>query len=481
MRFPSPQRVSKGLQAKKFIKSVEYLISNRSVISKYENIEDFVLRDEEYTTTTDENPETLTACEHHLFQVRSRLAKELWSRDFFLGVSILDELLFSTFAHSKSDNPILEALEIIRDSGVLHPGFVVYPLHAFGVIAAGLIQSYTPARVQFFIPKYGLIITPQTNSLEKTVSFLEGAASTLGVGKKIPLDLLAHWRRSRPTKWLERNPLLVLRVHSFPGEYYENQFFLMSKLRLSTTLLFMLNSLQKTARSREGLLLSSSRTNNWETLDIHHYLVFYPKPYKRILTGDCVPMNLGTATLAELSEVPSQIDPRFWRRRIPLSERLTEALDKVGKGFFQYSLGKTKGNTRGRVYRKIFRSLEFYRKSHRQRDDIGEAAVNLAVAFEILLTDNWSQGIVNRIIEHISVLLKGVKGIRKFKNSIRGLYEARSKFVHAGVVDDSIEIDIARIAFIQAFVALVSLLDAIPNKSDKPIGHLMDIKEKKNG
>lgn len=245
MRFPSPRRVSRDLRSKKFDESVEYLLNNRSSIAKYKNIEDFVLRDEEYTTKTNENPKTLSGCEHHLFQLRSTLSEELWGRGFFLGVSVLDEVFFSTFAHSKTRSPVKKALEVIRDSGVMQGGLVVYPIHALGVIGAGLLHSYTRSRVDFFIRSYGLVLTPQTNSLEETVSFLEHAASMVGIRKKIPFDLLAHWRRSRPTKWLERNPLLVLRVHSFPGEYYENQFFLMSKLKLATTLIFMLNSLEK--------------------------------------------------------------------------------------------------------------------------------------------------------------------------------------------------------------------------------------------
>jgi hypothetical protein len=472
MRLPSPISVVKKLQSSKLDNSIQYLIRNRSAISKYTNIEDFVLRDEEYTTKTEENPKTLKACEHHLLEVRRRLAKELWSRDFFLGVSVMDELLFSVFAHTNENNPILRALEIIRDSGVLHPGFVVYPLHALGVIAAGLLYPYTSSRLRFFVPQYGLIVTPQTNSLEETASFLENAATQLGIRRKVPIDLLAHWRRTR-LLWLEKNPLLVLRVHSFPGEYYENQFFLVSKLKLATTLLFMLNSMQNTRPSREGFLMSTSRINNWETLDIRHYLVFYPKPYKKELRGDCIPMSSSRATLAELSEASCEMDPRFWRQRIPLSKRLAESLDTVGRGFLRYSIGRAKEGTRGRVYRKIFRSLEFYRKSHRQRDDLGEAAVNLAVAFEILLTDSYSQGISDRILERISSLLKGVEGVRRFKRSVSDLYDARSKYVHAGNVEDSIDINIARVAFVHTFLAIVSRLARIPNRGSEPMKQLI--------
>src|SRR5207245_4853008 len=46
-------------------------------------------------------------------------------------------------------------------------------------------------------------------SFEGTLKFLNESAASLGIRQQIPQDLMEHWRRSRPTKWLERNPLLI--------------------------------------------------------------------------------------------------------------------------------------------------------------------------------------------------------------------------------------------------------------------------------
>lgn len=474
MRLPPPKKIADKLLSTRIKNSVDYLIQNRSTISKYKDIEDFVLRDEEYTTKTDEDEETLKACEHHLFQLRSRFSNELWAKEFFLGISVIDQLLFSAFAHTDKANPILHALEIVRDSDVLKPGFVVYPLHSFGVIAVGLFHAYSSARVQFQVPGYGLIVAPQTNSFKNTISFLEGSASILGVKKRIPIDLIEHWVRSRPTRWLEKNPLMVLRVHSFPGGYYENQFFLIYKLKIATTLLLMLNAFQTFESSKEGDLFNTSRTNNWETLDIHHYILFFPKPNSSKLSGDCIPMNSKSATLAELSSVPVNLDPKFWRRRMPWSEELINVLDQVGKSYLRYSIGKPKNNVKSRVYQKLFRSLEFYRKSHRITDDKGESAVYLAIAFEILLTDNYSIGVSEKIYDRVSILLRGIKGNKKLKTAVRELYRARGKYVHAGEVNDTVCLKTARVAFIHTFLSLSSKLGALPNKDDEPIKRLIE-------
>jgi len=476
MRLPPPKNITEKLLSTNLKTSVDFLLKNRSAISKYKDIEDFILREEEFTTKTDEDERILKACEHHLFQVRNKLSNELWSREFFLGISVVDQLLFSAFAHTKNSNPILHALEIVRDSEILKPGFVVYPLHSFGVIAAGLLYAFSSSRVQFQVPGYGLMVTPQTNSFKETISFLKNAATHLGIRKDIPYDLIEHWIRSRPTKWLEKNPLLVLKVHSFPGGYYENQYFLIHKLKIATTLLLMLNAFQTFESSKEGKLFNTSRTNNWETLDIYHYILFFPKPNSSKLSGDCIPMNSRGAALAELSEVPVNLDPKFWKKRMTWSGELINALDHVGKNYLKYSLEKQKDSVAGKLYRKCFRSLEFYRKSHRITDDTGESAVYLAIAFEILLTDNYSKGVSDTIYDRASTLLKGTKGDQKLLTAVGDLYEARSKYVHAGKVSGTVDLKTARMAFIHTFLLISSKMKMkLPSSIDAPMKQLIGI------
>jgi len=466
MRLPA-KVIASNLLSSKTKNSVDYLIKNRSVISKYRDVEDFVLREEVYTTQTDAGKKVLGACEHHLYQVRSKFANELWSRELFLGISVIDDLIFSSFAHTNEDNPIQHALEVIRDSGVLEPGFVVYPLHSLGVLGAGLLGN--SSRLQFNVPDYGMIVTPQSNSFERTVSFLQDAAGALGVQREIPRDLVEHWIQSRPTKWLERNPLLVLKTNSFPGGYYDNQFFLIYKLKIATTLLLMLNTFQNYQSSKEGFLFDTSRTNNWETLDIYHYILFYPKPNSELLSGDCIPMNSNSVTLAEISAVPATLDPKFWRKRIPWSSELIKTLDHVGQSYLKYSIGIPKNNPKSRVYRKLFRALEFYRKSFRATDHEGDAAVYLTTAFEIMLTDTYGKGIAGRINKRAEMLLKGIKGSRKFKNAVGELYIARSKYVHAGEASDGLDLKIARVAFVHVFMSLCSKLGRCTFKGEEPI------------
>jgi hypothetical protein len=190
----------------------------------------------------------------------------------------------------------------------------------------------------------------------------------------------------------------------------------------------MFNSFQNFVSQKEGYLLSSSRANNWETLDIKHYFVFYPKANSNLLAGDCVPMNLSRPTLAELSEVQAELDPKFWGRRHVIAQKITRTLLNVESGYNRYVIGGSKSKNRVAVYRKIYKSLEFLRRSYRKKDDPGEAVVNLAVAFEILLTDGYSRGVTTKINERVKKLLKGVRGVKKFRASVQKLFEYRGHY-----------------------------------------------------
>ena len=161
---------------------------------------------------------------------------------------------------------------------------------------------------------------------------------------------------------------------------------------------------------------------------------------------------------------------------MPWSNELIYALDQVGKNYLKYSIGKPKNNVKSRVYRKIYRSLEFYRKSHRITDDMGESTVYLAIAFEILLTDNFSFGGSERIYDRVSILLKGFKGNRKLIAAVRGLYEARNKYVHAGEISDTLCLKTARAAFINSFLSMFPRLNTLTNNSDLPIKQIVEIK-----
>lgn len=446
--------------------SSAYLTSKSQELKKYQGVEDLV------TAPDDDQPKLRKAVEHHMRLLRAQLARELWGRQLFIGVSVLDDLLFRAVVEGAS-NPVLRTLELIRDNELHHPGFVVFPVHTFGVLGAGMLHFFTNARVEFTSSAFGLVLAPQTNSLKGTLALLDRAREAFGIRKQVPAHLVEHWHRSRSATWLTRNPLLIVKTQSFPGAYYENQFLLVSKLRQATTLVAMLATLQPTTEERGERIWSSSSINNFQTLDIRHYIVLFNAPTKNTeLHGDCVPMHLSAPALAELSDLGIELDPRHWRRRKGLADRIHDAVNTVHSGYLQYSFGAEKESVHGRVYRKLFEATSFFRRSFHRSDMNWSAVVSLAVAFEMLLTDGYAPNVKTRVVRRTRKLLRGVAGTRTYTKAVEDLWSARGAIVHAGSTKQNVDLHPARRAFVHAFVAIAEVLPSLAASTQSPMKDL---------
>ena len=468
-RLPAASGLAKTISQTKLGKktladSVAFLLQKRAPLAKYSGVVDFV--------TGSDGDADVRGCEYHLTQVRAQLARELWSRQLFIGVSVLDELLFGAVAHDATTDPVRRVLEVIRDEGLHHPGLVIFPVHSFGMLGAGFLHWATDGRVEYMSEAFGIALSPQTNSLEKTVAFLERARLALGVGKSVAASSIGHWYRSRSAYWLTRNPLLVVRVRSFPGDYYENQSLLLRTLRASTAVLSMLASLQPEQdpdASPDARMWSSSMFNNMQTLDIGHYIVLFNAPSKRkVLGGDCVPMRLRAPALAEISDMNIELDPRFWTRRRVLATRIYNAVTAVHSSHVKYSFSKGKNEVLGRFFRKMFEALVYFRRSFRTSDDNWQAILSLAIAFEMLLTDAYAPGPNARVVRRTKLALKGVPGVRSFAAEVDKLYKARGGVVHAGTTELDVDLKKAREAFVLVFVSLAERSKRLKDTSLAP-------------
>lgn len=465
MRLPAVKKLVKEIESKKVANALSYLLDRRSELKEYEDIEDLVLSD------AWESEQRLQGLERNIVMLRAALARTLWKRGVYIGVTVLDELIFGAIAHSETTDPVRVVLERIRDYGLHRPGLVIYPLHSMGILGAGLFQWETRANPTLYVPDFGLAVHPQTNSIDATFNFVKFAAESLGVRQDPPSDLIEHWFRSRAS-WLASNPLLIARVSSFPGQYYENQYFLTARLQLATSLLFMTSALQKEQQEGDLVLGSSARINNFQTLDIRHYIVLFQRPGSKALLGDCVPMNIAASSLSELCELSVEIDPRYWRTRKTIVKRISVALETVGSLYAMHAMLSSKNALKARVARKLFASLKHFRRSHRQMADPFDAIVNLAVAFELLLSDHYAPGIANHVTQQAKKAIGRRPGSRALVQSVNDVYVARGECVHQGTWPD-VDLNLARRAFVYAFVGLVEKLPNLPRTSPRPISDIL--------
>jgi hypothetical protein len=443
-----------------------YLVAERAQLSRWQDIEDLAL--DAYGDTPSPGSRALA---HHLLVVRQVLARELYSRQIFVGSSVLDDLLFFSVADAGVVDPLLATLEFLRDRRVNRPGLVLIPLHGFGILAAGILHALSNRRIDVLRPQWQLAVTPQTNSMRKTVDWLERARVALGIRKAVPVDSLLHYRRTR-SRWLEVNPLLMVPVVNVSHLPFENQRLLMSRVRAATGLLALAAAHQPAAGGDPVRMFSSSRTNNFETLDIHHYVVMSDHPsVPAHLDSHVVPINVDREDVLELTDLSIQLDPRTRQARRRSFGRIEQAVTAVYDGWLAHAYGRDDGGARGRVHRKAFESLNYFRRSFRVGGGRWSAIVSLAIAFELLLTDSSGRGMTEQVVRRTGLVLHGVRGRAAHQVAVRELFEARGDIVYAGTVG-ALDLHAAQLAYAEVFGRLALRLPDVRPGWAEPLRRL---------
>jgi hypothetical protein len=243
MAFPAVRRTADEVNRANFGKQAfgdvaGVLPQQLAAISRVEDADDLaVLGDDALyareTGRTEADTEQARRVGKQIAIVRRPIMEALHQRQLFIAADILETLIFDA-AKAGSADIVYDVLSRIRDARALRPGLLVFPVHSLGVLAAGLLRA-TRKEITFVDSASGVAISPQTNSMTRTLQFLDRTRDALGVKQRVPHDLVEHWRRSRPTKWLEYNPLLVVRARHLPGEsFYTNERLLLSRLQAAS-------------------------------------------------------------------------------------------------------------------------------------------------------------------------------------------------------------------------------------------------------
>jgi hypothetical protein len=445
-------------------KSLRFLIDRRRILEPYSDIEEYAFAAPEPLT------KELKGFEYHFSTVGNQILHTLRSHGVFIGSSIVDDLLFATIRDAAVATPVETVLKIIQDNGIHKPGVVLYPLHSFSIAGVGFLEALGKQRFDLIIPRAGIAVRAQTNNLKDTIRFLAEATTQFQIPRQIPSESLEHYERIPVLRWLTHNPLLVVKVRTFSYRYYENQAFIIIKLKIATTLIFMLSALEKGLARKTDAWTGTGHVNNFQTLDLKHYVVFEPRPRSRsAFESRRVPMNVSASELSELTAVPVNITRGTWMRRKKFILSICSALEKVEAGYLGAFLSSKRTLAQDRVYRKLFSSASYFRRSFRLTADSGEAYVNLAVAFEVLLTDSYSSGVETRIKGRLRKALKGTKGNRDLNSAASRLYTARSEIVHTGQTTLVVDVQLVRQAFVHAFLYVVNRLEGLSPKSQQPI------------
>ncbi|MEU0719333.1 hypothetical protein ABZ498_19440 [Streptomyces lavendulocolor] len=466
-RLPGIKGLASGLNQRKSTKnSVNYLVANADSLSTYGSIDGLSIG-------FSNGEKQAKGMAHHLTNLRFELGRELWTRRFFVSPDVIDEVLYHVIASERSEDPLLRSLEIIRDNRIARPGVIIFPVHSFGVLGGGFMRFGRERAWRFNPPASELAIFPQSNQWKRTLDNIGDACRIFEVRKAVPVELMDHWRKSRSLRWLERNPLMAIRARTAPGSYYDTEFFVVGRLKSASTLACMLSTLQPINDDRGFRLISSSRMNNWETLDIHHYINLFDSPSsRRTLTGDCVPINSRQAELADVSELNIEVDPRYWSRNGGGAARVRAAVDAVYDGHMRHVILRRTKQEDGKfhAFKKLHDSQTYFRRSFHVSEEGWSSIISLATAFEMMLTDGTSSGkVADRLKERVRLLLRGTKGVLNYADSVHSLYKARNFVVHAGMVPGGVDLDTARKAYVRCFIKMAERVDTLNPRSTSPM------------
>ena len=323
---------------------MSFLLGKRNELAPWETLVELALADDEGTAPS--------GVLHHFSLLVNAIALELWRGEIFHREKCTRRCFVSTAEGSLSGGPDTGHCRDNRALWSSSPRSRGLPIALF---------RHPWCRSCHFRSTHPSIRATGSRGCSRTprghawwaLSVHRGRTRGARHSAEVDQELIAHWIRSRPIAWTSKNPLAAVRVRSFPGEYYENQRMLTDTIEFAAGAVCLMAALQRRATDDAFSMFSSRLMNNWETLDIDHYLVLFPRPGGRKLAGDCVPFRAERETLVDLCELALDIDPRQWRSRRGLAGRITQAVSRVQRGYFKKALTSTDQGVEARVYRKF--------------------------------------------------------------------------------------------------------------------------------
>jgi hypothetical protein len=129
-------------------------------------------------------------------------------------------------------------------------------------------------------------------------------------------------------------------------------------------------------------------------------------------------------------------------------------------------------NARTRTYDRLFASLAYFLRSFHSGGGSWSAAVSLATAFEMVLTDSYSAGVGERLTRRLQLVLHGIVGKSRYVDAFSDLYDARCDLVHAGTDQTELDLRPSQQAFVHAFCVIAARVPELPARAGSPMVQL---------
>ncbi len=431
------------------ITKLELIIGNNSHISSFESLEYlyYTLEDEEWEKTYMKKFEGL------FLDIMKIILHEFRIQDIFPSPNMTNEILFSLI---KKDN--ISPIEIIKELvdsmhlfGLTKSAIAIYPLNSFGIADLGFLNFWDKNKTIYF-GIHDLIVIPQQNNINKTFRALEFVQERFKLGSyKYNKELLHHFLRSRRLDWFHKNPVLFIKVNFSSHGYYENEYYLIRYLERSVSKLFLLYTLITTLKLpilQKGF--STRVINNFETNDIHHYLVLSRNGNK--LEPSCIPIHRKLSKVIEISnlniDMPVSLDKSIESKFL----KLASFIDVI----YRNSLGipKKKDKYKWDFYDRIRRSLGFFVRSYQSRY-FEDSILFLSIAFEIIFCDRKKENVISTLTTNLALLFSDRQ--HDIQVEIAKLYDARSSVAHEGTIK-KLDLNFSREIYVESLIVIENFI-----------------------
>lgn len=438
---------------KKVKNSIERLSRRKSIFEQYESVEDWAVY---------ESKEHLKDIQH--FQtLKIEILRKYWSKDIHIAPTALEFILFWALKYEQKENILNYVDERIEKSHLNKSAVVIFPLHSFGFQYAGLIKFFAKKTVAYQQDNFKVIA--QTNSFEESRDQVLNYLKEVNFKnrKSLDADLFRHFYQSRSLRWFKNNPLLLLNFKFSQFDKYDNLKFIIEKLNFTTNKLFFLSVLTNKNTSKYGQWYSTRSINNWESLNIKHFLTITPN--RGGSTMNCLPMHNYNSMVFDkmymnIDLFLSNTALKHWEKEA------IKSIDKLYSGFLMFRIKKSKKYLK---YNRISNSINYFRNSIKAvRKE--EAIINLNIAFETLLLDKMEYKKAENMIKRIWKILKGsIKKSTNLKNVESAIYE-RNNIIHNGEpYSGDVDIDDVNRTYCKLVLELSNQIDAIDSRENKYI------------
>lgn len=299
---------------------------------------------------------------------------------------------------------------------------IIFPLHSLGIAGEGIKNIFSNSTE---LEMGNTILFSQTNNYTKTKDNIKRTCQEIWPNKEIDWGLLDHFERSRGLNWLKRNPIMFLFFNFSQIEKYENLQIIIERISLATIRIYAAWAITPLAKHSSP---STRMVNNFETLDIHHFLTITNGKKRQAV--NCIPFFEKQFSVFEDTNMNIDItifkkNSRGWQTKV------LPSIDMVFQEHIKYKLSN---NLNSKVYERLWTALDYFRKSIKSYNS-SEQVLLLQTAFEILFLDTRSMKKKTQIIERSWLLSRGKHQNKKsvLKKELETLIDARNNFVHAGI------------------------------------------------